>query len=54
MEAFDGKLSDSTPVTVNLTDVGTAVTACTTDLGALSAVAEYAGKWDAADCKAHH
>ena len=55
VNASDGDgLSDSIDVTVNLTDVGTPVTACFTDLGALTATAEYAGKWDAADCKAHH
>ena len=32
----------------------TAVTACETDLGTLSASALYAGSWDDADCKAHH
>ncbi len=53
--ASDGKLTDSIDVTVNLTDVAeTAVTACTTDLGALTARALYAGKWDDAECKAHH
>ena len=52
--ADEDGLSDSIAVTVTLTDVGTPVTACFTDLGTLSATAEYAGKWDAADCKAHH
>ncbi len=70
VEASDGKLSDSIAVTVSLTDVTetttgdgsdeeeaatpTAVTACTTAVGALSATAEYAGSWDDAACKAHH
>ena len=49
-----GELSDSIAVTINLTDVGTPVTACFTDLGTLSATAEYAGAWDTGDCKAHH
>ena len=55
--ATDAKgLSDSIDVTVNLTDVAepTAVTACRTTTGALSATAVYAGKWDDAACKAHH
>ena len=52
--AGGGGLSASIAVTVNLTDVGTPVTACSTSLGTLSATSEYAGKWDDAGCKAHH
>ena len=46
----------SIAVTVNLTDVDEAipVTACETTIGSLSAMAEYAGRWDDAECKAHH
>ena len=47
-------LSDRIAVTVNLTDVGTPVTTCFTQLGTLSSTAEYAGSWDDAECKAHH
>ena len=32
----------------------TPVTACKTDMGTLNASALYAGKWDDAECKAHH
>ena len=53
--SVDGKLSDSIAVTVSLNDVAeTPVTACETDMGTLSASALYAGKWDDAECKAHH
>ena len=60
VEAQDGRGGTaSIAVTVTLTNVdeatpATPVTACFTDLGTLSAAAEYAGAWDDADCKAHH
>jgi len=43
-------------VTVSLNDVQEtlSVTQCSTDLETLAAAVEYAGAWDAADCKAHH
>ena len=57
VSARDGKGgAASIAVTVTLTDVHepAPVTACFTNLGTLTAAAEYAGSWDDADCKAHH
>ncbi len=57
VEAADGKGGTaSIAVAVNLADVeeATPVTACFTDLGALSAAVEYAGAWDDDECRAHH
>ena len=57
VEADDGRGGTaSIAVTVTLTNVAeaTPVTACFTNLGTLTAAADYAGSWDDADCKAHH
>ena len=57
VEASDGNGGSATiDVTVSLTDVEEAlpVTACFTDLNELTATAEFSGRWDDADCRAHH
>ncbi len=57
VEAADGNGGTaSIAVTITLSDVheATPVTDCFTDMGALSAAAEYAGAWDDDECRAHH
>ncbi len=57
VEADDGRGGTaSIAVTIKLTDVAeaTPVTACFTNLGTLTAAADFAGSWDDANCKAHH
>ena len=55
VNASDGKLTASTPVTVNLNNVDeTPPITCFNQAGTITETAEFDGDWEDADCRAHH